>query len=152
MSRPRYTFREDDPTAVDSVFDRGFFARNPHRRYRVRRSSPAEVAGIEHVAGGPVTLLPGFAWFTTVRNIAPGKRLHAFLANDADAPTALSDEQARHVWSLAISPEDEERAEAQLKAMEAEVEAERVSVSDWVAVENLSALLRMHALEPGGGR
>ena len=69
--------------SVDRVTeaDRLFFERLPHRQHRVRLTSLAEIARQELIDGQPMTIPPGFRWFTAVHNIAPGFRLYLFVPN-----------------------------------------------------------------------
>jgi hypothetical protein len=61
--------------------DRRYFAKHTGRSYRLRPASPSEVEVLRVLSGPHVTALPGhLAWFTAVRQIAPGVRVRAWAA------------------------------------------------------------------------
>ncbi len=74
--------------SVDRVTDadRLFFERLPHRQHRVRLTSQAEIARQELIDGRPMTIPPGYRWFTAVHNIAKPNLEGA--ENDLDEATA----------------------------------------------------------------
>ena len=86
--------------SVDRVTeaDRLFFERFPHRQHRVRLTSLAEIARQELIDGRPMTIPPGFRWFTAVHNIAPGFRLYLFVPNLEGAETDLDEATAREIF------------------------------------------------------
>jgi hypothetical protein len=68
--------------------DVAFFEKHPDRRYRVRRTSEAEIAQIEVVENRAMQPPEGLCWFTIVRKM-PGGRIRVFTANYAEAKTGL---------------------------------------------------------------
>ena len=84
--------------------DRMFFERFPQRRHRVRRSHSAEARQEEILRGEPLRPHPRFAWFSVVRNVAPGVRLRLLLLNHNDAEVDLSEEMCREIFETAATP------------------------------------------------
>lgn len=88
---------------VDRVIeaDRRFFQRQPWRSYRLRVSARAEVqAGA--VLGSLETRLPdGLAYYTAVRQIAPGIRTRKFLIGAASKDVDLSEDVCRRIYQTA---------------------------------------------------
>ena len=74
--------------------DKHFFERRPHRRYRIRHSSAAEIEALGLVGERPMWLPPGLRWFSVIRQVVPGERLRLLIAGLRDAETNLSDEPA----------------------------------------------------------
>ena len=87
-----------------SQADRLYFERRPDRQHRVRPSHPAEIRRREIIRGKPLTLPPGLRWFTVVKNVFPGARLHLCVGRLEGAETDLSEPAARQVWEAAATP------------------------------------------------
>ena len=84
--------------------DRVFFERRSDRMHRVRISHQAEIRQNEIIDGKPVTVQPGFRWFTVVRNVYPGARIRLFVMNLEDAETDLDEATAREIFQWGRTP------------------------------------------------
>ena len=51
--------------------DKHFFERRPHRRYRIRQSSAAEIEALGLVGERPMWLPPGLRWFRSFAKSCP---------------------------------------------------------------------------------
>ena len=69
--------------------DRLFLERFPHRQYRVRITSRAEIARQELIDGRPMTIPPGYRSFMAVHNVSPDPRMCLYLRNLEGAGTDL---------------------------------------------------------------
>ena len=96
----KLTDKVDRVAEADSLF----FEHFPHRQYRVRLTSQAEIARQELIDGRPMTIPPGHRWFTAVHNIAPRYRLCLFVRNLEGAETDLDEVTAREVFEWVAEP------------------------------------------------
>jgi len=80
--------------------DRNFFEQRPRRRFRVRPAWSAEIEEFTCLAVIEQALLPnGFCWWVVVHQIKPGMRIRLPLAAPHNAPTEVTEAQARRVWA-----------------------------------------------------
>ena len=82
-SRARRRHLQKLTDKIDRVVeaDRLFFERFPHRQYRVRFTSRAEIDRQQLIDGRTMKIPPGCRMFTVIRNFAPGFRLCLFIPN-----------------------------------------------------------------------
>lgn len=78
--------------------DRNFFERRPDRSYRIRRCFRPEIEINRLVAPTARQPKAGMAWFTLVRQVAPGVRLRLFIQGLSDAETDLPEAAVRELW------------------------------------------------------
>ena len=99
--------------SVDRVTeaDRPFFERFPHRQYRVRITSRAEIAREELIDGRPKRIPPSYRWFTAVHDIAPGCHLCLYVPFLEGAETDLDEATARKVFEWAAEPYRDKEAQ-----------------------------------------
>ena len=94
-----------DPIKRITQGDLNYFARFPHRRYRVRE---ADIAEIEHaeLTGGGVTLRPGNRHCRAIRYLNPYTCLSKPVGGPADIdPESLDEEMARAIFKHAAPDE-----------------------------------------------
>jgi len=92
------TMMAETPSASDRILksDRKFFARRPHRRYRLPRAFHEESEAL------PEALGPGLRWFCVVTQLAPYIRARGFyqVSPNLDADT-MSDADIERLMALA---------------------------------------------------
>ena len=93
--------------------DRRFFERFPLRRYRVRLASQEERQQCEQL-DGPTP--PGFAYYTSVRNVRDGARLRVFRLAPAGRGVDVDEIVAKAIFEVALPNLKE--VEAQLRRSE----------------------------------
>jgi hypothetical protein len=97
-ARSRHQRKLADPLRRITLGDLNYFARFPHRRYRVRE---ADIAEIEHaeLTGGGVTPRPGNRHYRAVRYLTPYTCLSKPVGGPADIdPESLDEEMARAIF------------------------------------------------------
>lgn len=107
---------EEADRAVEG--DRRYFARWPHRTYRVRLVSSAERKQLELFQGHPIRPDPGQAVFVTMKQLAPGVRLKATVVGPLESiGEELTDAEAGSVFEsyADLHPQVRER-EAMMRA------------------------------------
>jgi len=95
--------------------DRIFFEQHPDRKHRVRLASEVEIAQLEIVRGGVMTLPPGMRHFAIVRNVAPGVRLRVFVTNARHATTDVPEDLTAAIFD-AVAPPKVREIEGALRA------------------------------------
>jgi len=94
-----------DPLRRITQGDLNYFARFPHRRYRVREADRAEIEQAE-LTGGGITLSPGNQHYRAVRYLTPYACLSLPVGGPADTdPESLDEEMARAIFKHA-GPEE----------------------------------------------
>jgi hypothetical protein len=78
--------------------DRVFFERFPHRSYRVRLASEAEIELAARQGKAFRGLPPGVRYYTAVHQPQPGMLVQVFPLRPADSETDLSEDEARGIF------------------------------------------------------
>lgn len=78
--------------------DRRFFERRPARSHCIRHTGRAEIAAAERAGCGLDPALPGFRWFTAVRQLAPGVRVRVYLQAPAMCETDVPEDMAAALY------------------------------------------------------
>ena len=100
LSRQQHRALERYARGVDlaTASDRRWFEEHPHRRFRIRRMTAAEIGSTAAVCGlKPVPA--GSARFTLVQRMGPNSRLRIFIFGPADkSGQETSEETAAALW------------------------------------------------------
>jgi hypothetical protein len=88
--------------------DRRYFANNPHRRHRIRRSCPAEIAEAEIACGKTLPAPSNFIWLTIVRRICGNARGRLFALSHVDAAIDESESTCCELYLMLQTPEHSE--------------------------------------------
>ncbi len=107
MSLPRQRRRQIKRLSdeLDTLLnaDRNFFERRPDRSYRIRRCFRPEIEINGLISPEMRELEPGMAWFTLVRQVAPGARMRIFIRGPRDAETDLPEAAVADLWNAKVA-------------------------------------------------
>lgn len=81
--------------------DRRFFERFPHRTYRVRHLSIAEVTALEGQGRSVGRPASGWRWFVAIKQVLPGCRMRIAFQSPEGAEVDLPEELAAGLYSAA---------------------------------------------------
>jgi hypothetical protein len=70
---------QDEQNRLSFEDDRIFFEQNPKRNYRLRLSTPNEIAALK-INGTETELPDNWFWYTVTRQITPGVRCRGFIS------------------------------------------------------------------------
>jgi hypothetical protein len=102
--------------------DRRFFQRQPTRRHYIRYMSAGELAEWQAKGIALPAAPKNHAWYTVVRQEAPGFRSRRFFSYPAEAGDGAPEDVARHVYeSLADDPQVESTIKMIVAVIEREV-------------------------------
>ncbi|KQP53021.1 hypothetical protein ASF34_01215 [Methylobacterium sp. Leaf106] len=78
--------------------DRRFFVRHPDRSHRVRHTSQAEMAQVTRSGSMLDAPMPGFRWFTAIRQVAEGVRVRVYVQAPELCDTDVSEAVAAQIY------------------------------------------------------
>jgi hypothetical protein len=79
--------------------DRRFFIRHKHRNHRLRQAGQIEIEQKEIIAGRAIEPPRGLAWFTLVKQLAPGMRVRMVIALPETAGPDFSEPECKRIFN-----------------------------------------------------